>query len=150
MVQFGRRRQAQKVERINAFIHNQGQGSLIIQEDDRWPFYLFGGFFTLVGGSGVFYSLILKLKISCIFDKVSGRMYLKRKNILKKEEVREEMLHEIKEAIVVELPYNSRGKIYNTKLILSSGEPITLPSAGVGSNQYEITQSINQFLGIKS
>lgn len=139
----------EKADQINAFIRNQGQASLIIQQDNRWPFYLFGGFFTLGGASGLFYSLILKLEISCIFDKVSGRMYLKRKNILKKEEIREEMLHEIKEAIVVEGTYN-RGKTYNTKLILSSGESITLPSSGVWSNQYEITQSINQFLGIKS
>jgi hypothetical protein len=60
------------------------------------------------------------------------------------------MLHEIKEAIVVEGTDKEGDKIYNTKLILSSKEQITLPISGVSSNHYEITQSINRFLGIKS
>jgi hypothetical protein len=140
----------EKADQINAFIRNPGETSLIIQQDDRWFAYPFGGIFTLVGGGIILSSLMLKLETSCIFDKGLGRMYLNRQNILKKEETREYMLHEIKEAIVVEGTDKEGDIVYNTKLILSSGEQITLPTSGVSSNHYEITQSINRFLGIKS
>jgi hypothetical protein len=150
MYSSGEEDKREKADQINAFIRNPGETSLIIQQDDRWFIYIFGGCFTLGGGAIILHSLMLKLETHCVFDKGLDRMYLNRQNIFKKGEIREYRLHEIKEVVVVKGANEEGGESYTTKLILSSGEQITLPIAGVSSNHYEITQSISRFLGIKS
>ncbi len=137
-----------KAYQINSFIRNEELPSLIVQEKPHWLNYLFGGVFTLAGTSLILTSLILKLDTSCIFDKGSGRMYLKQKNLFKQEEIREEMLHKIKKVLVVEKTDKEGDKTYSAQLILSSGEKISLPTSGGFRNNDRIIQSINQFLGL--
>jgi hypothetical protein len=135
-----------KVKEINDFISNSEQMSLRIQQDDRWFLYPFGGIFALIGSSVIVNTLMKKLDITCIFDKDADRMYLKRQNIFKKAETREEILYEIKKAQIVKKTDKEGNKIYNIKLILRSGDEITLLPLDISYNPYKITQSINHFL----
>lgn len=58
------------------------------------------------------------------------------------------MLQGIKEAKVLQKTYKDGDKIYQTNLTLISGGKITLQSSDVPSSHYEITPSINRFLGV--
>jgi hypothetical protein len=50
------------VYKINSFIENPTQTSLVIQEDMRWFAYGFGGFLVFLGTIGIMYSLLLQTK----------------------------------------------------------------------------------------
>ena len=103
----------------------------------------------MVGGGIILSALMWKIKTSCVFDKGSGRMYLKQQNIFQSE-MREQMLHEIKEARVIEGTDSDGDKTYATKLLLRAGEDIPLQIFGPASTHYKIAESINQFLSLKS
>ncbi len=135
-----------KVKEINDFIRNPEQMSLRIQQDDRWFVNALGGIFALSGSSVIVKTLTKKLDITCIFDKDADRMYLKRQNIFKKAETREEILYEIKKAQIVEKTNKEGNKTYNIKLTLRSDDEITLLPLDISYNPYKITQSINHFL----
>ncbi|MBD0385190.1 MAG: hypothetical protein ICV54_01320 [Nostoc sp. C3-bin3] len=138
----------EKSKKINSFLLNKEQTSLIIQQDDRLLIAILGGPHILFGSILIVTVLFWKLEISCLFDKSLGRMCLKSSNLLKQEKTREVMLHKIKKAVVVEETNKKGKKVSSLQLILSSGEEITLIQLGVRANNYEITQSINQFLGL--
>jgi hypothetical protein len=135
-----------KVNKINDFISNSEQMSLRIHQDNRWSVYASLGI-SARSVSGVFFSsLISKLDITCIFDKEADRMYLKRQNLFKNAEIREEILYEIREAKRVEKTDKKGNQTYNIKLILRSDDEITLFPLALSYNPYKITQSINHFL----
>jgi hypothetical protein len=137
-----------KAYQINSFIHDKEKTIIKIREDDHWYFYPFGGWFILGGISSILQALILKLEISCIFDKGLGRMYLKRQYVFKQDEVREEMLHKIKKVLVVEETSKKGNKFHSIQLMLGSGEKITLLNSNVSYNNEKVALSINQFLGL--
>lgn len=145
---FGSGRQYEQADQINAFVSNPQQMSLKIQQRHSWLAYPFGGLFAFVGGCITFGCMIRKFQTSCIFDKGSHRMYLKQHNVFKSEVI-EHMIHEIKEAQVVEGTDSDGDKTYSTSLVLHSGEPIPLQIDGSGAEHYKIAQSINHFLGVR-
>ncbi len=116
----------------------------MIQYGPRWIYYLIGGCFILGGGGVIISFLTKKVLTKCIFDKGSGQMCLKRQSFINSQTI-EHMLYEIKEARVIEGTNSDGYKTYDTKLILLSGEEISLDTA---SNHYQIAESINHFLGI--
>lgn len=146
-----------KADQINAFINNpEGISlSLNIHQDYSWLNFLSGKLFAFAGIGTIILSLMYKMQTSCIFDKGSDRMCLKQHNFFKSETI-ERMLHEIKEARVIEETnddgYNSINGygFYNIELILFSGEKITLQISIYESSKRHIAKSINQFLRLKS
>ncbi len=139
----------ENVDKINSFIGNPAQESLLIQQDDRWFAYPFGGIFMLVGGGIILGSLRWKFQTSCIFNKSTGKMYLTEQSLIESES-KEWMLHHIKEAKAIAGTDSDGDKTYNTKLILKSGEEIALEIPNPASNHYKVTESINRFLGIST
>jgi hypothetical protein len=158
----------ERVQEINNFVSNPKQILLIIQQDNRRFIYASIGILALLGSLAIVNALTKKVDVTCIFDAEADRMYLKQQNIFKKSEIREEILYEIKEAQIVvvkktgkktDTKYNIEPQIvvvektdtkYNIKLILSSGNEITLLPINILYNPYKITQSINHFLEYQS
>ena len=123
---------------------------MLIEQDDRWFLYLFGGSFIILG-SYVSIGSFPVLKKSYIFDKLTGKLYVKSQKLFKQVTTEEErMLDEIKEALVVEKTDEEGIKTYATKVRLRASQEITMLKSDFSSNSYEIAQSINQFLGRKS
>jgi|GEM_PF-2115764 hypothetical protein len=142
---------------FRAFLKNPEQKSLNWKTGSRYSSYFWGGIVVLFGSLLIRSALKPTLKIICIFNKSSGQFYLKRSNIYFNEYkvykellTKKQMLQEIKEAIVVQKnnEYEDNLYIYETKLILISGEEILLDTSDIASNHYEISKSINQFLGV--
>ena len=129
-----------KVNRINAFINNPEELSLKVQQDFRLVSYLIGGVFLVIGVLITLYALLNKYSILCFFDKGSGRMYLKRQNLLFQSDSREERLDAIREARV---QLGSKNKKSYTELLGTSGATIFLGSL---NNNVQVVQTINQFL----
>jgi len=138
------------VKKINNFISDSEQVSLKVQHDKRWSIYAYGGVFGLIGISLFFRNLVSKLDLTCILDADTDRMYLKRQNLFKNTETREEILYEIRQAQIVEKTNKEGKKTYNIKLLLRSDNEITLLPSDVLYNPYKITQSINHFLDYQS
>lgn len=114
---------AQTVTKINDFIGNLEEPSLEIQ-DYGGDTFKFGAIFMLVGVG--FIPLSLKLSKTpklCLFDKSSGQVHLKYKNILFQSHVREERLNDVKNLEVNETHINfNEAEVYEIKLMLKSGD----------------------------
>ncbi|NET31538.1 MAG: hypothetical protein F6K19_06000 [Cyanothece sp. SIO1E1] len=149
----------QKVDQINTFINNSAASSLKIQEEHRWFAYPFGGVFMLCGGGITLTFLLQKTPTLCVFDKASGRVFLKRQNMLFQSDTQEEKLDAIKMAQVNEITDTDGDTSYSTELVFKSGDPISLESSLLRksgligkferASKFELAQSINQFLEIK-
>lgn len=140
---------SEKVEKINKFMGDSQQISLIVKQDDRLFAYQLGSVFALVGGWLFFAQLIqLTSKTSLTLDKKSGRIYLRKGNIFKSD-LKEYPLQEVKAVKVVEDSDSQEVHIYNMILIFNSGEEIYLDTTYYEENPYKVSQSIEQFLGLK-
>lgn len=141
---------SEKIEKINNFLGNSQELSLIVKQDDRWFAYQLGSVFALVGGWLFFDQLIqLTSKTSLTLDKKSGRISLRKGNIFKSD-LKEHPLHEIKAVKVIENSDDQEANPYNMSLILNSGEVIYLDTTDYEKAPYKVSQSIEQFLGLES
>lgn len=133
---------------FKAFLNDPERKSLNWWYDSRYFSYFFGGIFALFGGCFLRTAIKPQSEILCLFNKRSGQLCLKVHKLDSKSQTRKQMLQEIKEAKFLQKTHKDGDKIYQTNLILISGEEITLQSSDVPSSHYEITQSINRFLGV--
>ncbi|MDJ0902144.1 MAG: hypothetical protein QNJ55_25415 [Xenococcus sp. MO_188.B8] len=138
---------SQKVNQINMFIANTEKLSLKIQEDNRGIYYPVSCLSMLVGGCTALYFLLYKQIILYVFDKNSGKLYFKLQNLLFQSDVREEKLDAIKQVLVVHEKTDSGGDKFHLKLVLNSGESITLGSL-TDNFAFEIKKTIDKFLDI--
>jgi hypothetical protein len=134
-------------DKINDFLKSPDQSSLRISQDHRWFAYPFGGLFALIGGGIIYGSIVTKFQKSCIFDKTADRMWLKQQSLFQTE-TREIVLRYIREVQMVEGKDSDGDKTYSTKVILKSGEEISLQISSSTPKYPKVVASINQFLGI--
>jgi hypothetical protein len=140
------------VAQIKTFISDQSRSTLDIQQDHRFTFNLFGLILFYWSIRSISSSLLYKIQYYCIFNKVSGLMYMQSKNFFKTE-YREMYLSDIQEVRVVEeikVRDGGKIKIYKTKLALRSGEEIDLQISGGDNKLYEVARTINKFLNLNS
>ncbi len=135
----------QNTNQINTFLSRADQENLVIQQDDRWFAFIFGGIFMLVGSGIIAGGLFNQFSSACILDKTSGRLYLDRKNGFRTKR-KEYPLHEIKAAKVVENTDSDGDPTYATYLVLRSGEKIPLKLTGSRNEHSALADTINQFL----
>ncbi|MEO1432495.1 MAG: hypothetical protein AAFV71_26170 [Cyanobacteria bacterium J06633_8] len=98
-----------KVSQINAFMTTKEPLPLVIKYDPRQSGYLFGGWFVLIGSWGIIFLLTRKVPTKCIFNKTTGRMYLKRQSFITSQTI-EHMLCEIEEVRVIEVTHGDGDK----------------------------------------
>lgn len=134
-------------DKINDFLKGPDRSSLRISQDHRLFAYLFGGLFTLVGCGIIYGSIVTKSQTSCIFDKTADRMWLKQQS-LSQTETREIVLRYIKELQIIEDKDNDGDKTYSAKVILKSGEEISLQISSPAPKYPKVVESINRFLGL--
>lgn len=135
----------QNVNQINAFLSRADQENLVIQQDDRWLAFIFGGIFMLVGGGVTAGGLLAQFLSACIIDKTAGQLYLERKNSFRTKR-KEYPLHEIQAVEAVEGRDSDGDPTYATYLILRSGEKIPLKLTGARNDHFALADAINQFL----
>ena len=138
---------SEKVNQINMFITDTEKLLLKIQEDNRGTYYPVSCLSMLVGVCTALYFLLYKQIILYIFDKNSGKLYLKRQNLLFKSYVREEKLDAIKQVLVVHETTDGGGEKFHLKLVLNSGKSISLDSLN-DNFVFEIKKTIDNFLDI--
>ena len=136
-----------EASKINNFINNPSQNSLIIENGHNWFMYIIGVFIFLICSPLIIYFIKEKITTICILDKQSGRMYLRRYGILGRETI-DCTLDTINRARVEEV--DSENNNYDTELVLVSGRKIrlNLDSSTLYASR-KVTTSINQFLSLK-
>ncbi|MGK7898448.1 MAG: hypothetical protein AB4372_33745 [Xenococcus sp. (in: cyanobacteria)] len=138
---------SQKVNQINTFIADTEQLSLKIQEDNRGSYYPLSCLLILIGACTAFATLLYKQIILYVFDKDSGKLYLKSQNLLFQSDIKEEKIDAIKQVLVVHKKTDSDGENFHLKLVLNSEKSIYLYSM---KDQFdlEIKKIIEKFLAI--
>jgi len=148
----GTEEKQENADRINAFIHNPRETSLNIQQDERWPHYLVGGIFLLVGGGLLLHLLLYgKLIVSCTLDKTQGLIRLQQRN-LRRTKVTEHRLREINQ-VEVEAKRDSDGdQTYSVRINLRSGESIPLTFWGINNEEVNqrMAKCIREFLNLNA
>ena len=131
---------------INAFVDDPDRTSLEVKTRDRRPNYLFGSVWILLGGGVSYFYAFYQPLISCCFDKNSGLVSLKRRNILFRSSIFQERLDNLEKAYVDQtIDSDSDKNNPETKLMLKSGQSISLGELG---NDFDNVEVINHFLGI--
>lgn len=135
----------QEINKINNFIRNPQQKSLIVKQIHNWPLYIFGAIFIIFPGLLIIALLREKVTTIIILDKDSSSMYLRRRGFLGTENINCK-LDEINRARVEEVS-SEENCWYYAELVLVSGRKIRLNLASTSLySSRKLTTSINQFL----
>ncbi|MBL1208665.1 hypothetical protein [Geminocystis sp. GBBB08] len=144
----GRQGKTDKVTKINIFVKNPAQNSLIVKQDNQFFAYFIAGFFALIGGGLMILSITFFRQVSCIFDKVKGVVFIRQDNIFTSKII-EYQLGQIKRVKIVEQKDSKDNQIFKPKIpkiILHQGLEISLDLTGSISEQEMMIKSINNFL----
>lgn len=142
----------EEVNKINAFINNPLQNSLIIKRSPMWIIYGIGVLIICIAVAFIIHFLRVKVTTKCILDKELGSIYLRRWGFLGVETINCK-LDEI-DKVTVELLDDDGGSTYDAELKLISGRKIILDlDSPIFCNHNklvkEVVASINQFLNQK-
>ncbi|MFP5273980.1 hypothetical protein [Coleofasciculus sp.] len=132
---------------INAFIINQNQASLNVQQDDRWFSYVFG---SLLIGVGLFVAVHKGKVVTLSFDKVRDRMMLKQRGLLNGTTI-ELPLAEIVDVTIETIRDAKDRQIERVALVLDSGKHLAItPDADPFWDYKKVAHCIRVFLNLNS
>lgn len=135
-----------RVNRIKIFIKEMDDPSFKIEVPNCIYFpRINGGIYILAGAAYILFIILRKSLISCSFDKSLDRLCLEYEGPFLQSSDKVRNLNVIKEVKADKAFDHDGDVIYKLKLILKSGESISL---GSESNHPEIATTINEFLGI--
>jgi hypothetical protein len=134
----------QDVDRINQFIYNTGETSLILRQDGRLSAVFMGIFALISGGMGVW--LLSTPITTCAFYKRLNKVILETQRWYGTTEAIEYSLHKIS-TVEIEEKRTKNGKIYRTILVINYAERIPLThDFTCEKNARETCYTIQKFL----
>jgi hypothetical protein len=136
------------VDRLNAFVADPQQTKISIEQDDRWANSLWYINFLIGGMAIAFGALAIPLRMSCRFDRNSGKAIINKKYLVYGDRQTKLSIATIERLEIARLPFNINGRsLYNIHLVPHTGKKISLSVPSQNLPQYQdIVRVTDDFL----